>query len=60
LASGAGPAAALACAEDSIGNDLSGKISHISWNPKENVIATAAANSLYLFYGRDPKKNSEW
>lgn len=60
LASGAGSAAALASAEESLGNDLGGKISHISWNPKENVIATAAANSLYLFYGRDPKKNSEW
>lgn len=53
--SGAGPAAtaaALASAEEALGADISNKIQHLSWHPAANVIATAASNSLYLFYAR--------
>ena len=28
-----------------------GKILHMAWHPQENIIATAAANSLYFFTG---------
>ena len=27
------------------------KILHMAWHPKEDIIATAAANSLYFFSG---------
>ena len=31
--------------------DFQNKIQHLSWHPKAPVIATAAQNSLYLYYG---------
>lgn len=29
--------------------DFSSKILHTAWHPKENIIAVAATNNLYLF-----------
>jgi serine/threonine-protein phosphatase 2A regulatory subunit B len=37
--------------EEAIGQDFASKLLHLSWHPSANVIATAASNSLYLFYG---------
>lgn len=37
--------------EEAVGQDFSSKLLHLSWHPQANVIATAASNSLYLFYG---------
>ncbi|KAJ3671088.1 hypothetical protein LUZ60_008514 [Juncus effusus] len=39
-------------ATDSNGNsfDFSTKLLHLAWHPSENVIACAAANSLYMYY----------
>jgi len=31
--------------------DFQNKIQHLSWHPSAPVIATAAQNSLYLYYG---------
>ena len=39
--------------EEDVGADLSSKLLHLSWHPSANVLAAAASNSLYLFYGRD-------
>ena len=36
--------------EDAIASDYTQKMLHLSWHPEANVIATAASNSLYLFY----------
>ncbi|KAM0892299.1 hypothetical protein ACQ4PT_025839 [Festuca glaucescens] len=38
---------------DANGNsyDLSTKLLHLAWHPAENLIACAAANSLYMYYG---------
>ncbi|EFN53177.1 hypothetical protein CHLNCDRAFT_7738, partial [Chlorella variabilis] len=36
--------------EEAIAQDFSTKLLHLSWHPRANVIATAASNSLYLFY----------
>ncbi|GAB4823303.1 hypothetical protein N2152v2_010349 [Parachlorella kessleri] len=38
--------------EDAIASDYTQKMLHLSWHPEANVIATAASNSLYLFYVR--------
>ncbi|AQK42490.1 Serine/threonine protein phosphatase 2A 55 kDa regulatory subunit B beta isoform [Zea mays] len=37
---------------DANGNsyDLSTKLLHLAWHPSENLIACAAANSLYMYY----------
>lgn len=37
---------------DANGNsyDLSTKLLHLAWHPAENLIACAAANSLYMYY----------
>lgn len=32
--------------------DFQSKIQHLSWHPQAHVIATAAQNSLYLYYGK--------
>jgi hypothetical protein len=45
----------LPAAEDFITQDYSSKLLHLSWHPRANVVATAASNSLYIFYGRDNK-----
>lgn len=37
--------------EEALAQDFSSKLLHLSWHPQANVIATAASNSLYLFYG---------
>ena len=37
--------------EEAIAQDFGSKLLHLSWHPTANVIATAASNSLYLFYG---------
>ncbi len=37
--------------EEAVGQDFTSKLLHLSWHPSANVIATAASNSLYLFYG---------
>lgn len=34
--------------EEAVAQDFSSKLLHLSWHPHANVIATAAANSLYL------------
>lgn len=39
-------------AEEMLTSDFSSKALHMSWHPEANVVATAASNSLYLFYGR--------
>ena len=39
---------------EAIGQDFASKLLHLSWHPSANVIATAASNSLYLFYGKLP------
>ena len=58
---GSAAAAALASAEDTLVNELQlqNKIQHLSWHPTVNVIATAASNSLYLFYGKDAKQQQQ-
>lgn len=33
--------------------DFTKKILHTSWHPKDNVIAIAATNNLYLFYNKE-------
>lgn len=38
--------------EAALSSDLSMKLLHLSWHPGAPVVATAAANSLYIFYGR--------
>lgn len=37
--------------EEAVAQDFSSKLLHLSWHPQANVVATAASNSLYLFYG---------
>ena len=37
--------------------DFQSKIQHMSWHPEMPIIATAAQNSLYLYYGRDNKQD---
>ncbi|KDD76384.1 hypothetical protein H632_c247p1 [Helicosporidium sp. ATCC 50920] len=51
---GAGRGRSPGTAEESLGEDLSSKILRLSWHPRANVIATAAANSLYLFHAPGP------
>lgn len=43
--------------DDAITSDYSQKMLHLSWHPEANVIATAASNSLYIFYGRDGRSH---
>lgn len=33
--------------------DFTKKILHTTWHPKDNVVAIAATNNLYLFYAKD-------
>lgn len=33
--------------------DFTKKILHASWHPKENIVAIAATNNLYLYYNRE-------
>lgn len=33
--------------------DFTKKILHASWHPKDNIVAIAATNNLYLFYNRE-------
>jgi len=33
--------------------DFAKKILHASWHPKDNIVAIAATNNLYLFYNRE-------
>lgn len=40
-------------ADDAIAADYGAKLLHQSYHPHANVVATAASNSLYIFYGRD-------
>jgi serine/threonine-protein phosphatase 2A regulatory subunit B len=37
--------------------DFSKKILHTSWHPKENIIAIAATNNLYIFHGKEGFSN---
>lgn len=37
--------------------DFSKKILHTSWHPKENIIAIAATNNLYIFNGQENYAN---
>lgn len=37
--------------------DFSKKILHTSWHPKENIIAIAATNNLYIFHGKENYSN---
>lgn len=39
--------------EEAVAHDFASKLLHLSWHPRANVIATAASNSLYLFWGSD-------
>lgn len=38
--------------------DFTKKILHTSWHPKDNIIAIAATNNLYLFYNKETNPNS--
>lgn len=38
--------------------DFTKKILHTSWHPKDNIIAIAATNNLYLFYNKENNYNS--
>ena len=38
--------------------DFTKKILHTSWHPKDNIIAIAATNSLYIFYNKENTLNS--
>ncbi len=33
--------------------DFTKKILHTSWHPKDNIVAIAATNSLYVFYNKE-------
>ena len=33
--------------------DFTKKILHTTWHPKDNVVAIAAINNLYMFYAKD-------
>lgn len=50
----------LAAAEDALCSDFSAKIRHLSWHPTDNLVAAAACNALYLFYGRDGRITNPW
>lgn len=39
--------------EAALSADYSMKLLHMSWHPEANVVATAAANSLYIMFGRE-------
>ncbi|KAI3872121.1 hypothetical protein MKX03_033182 [Papaver bracteatum] len=38
---------------DAGGNDFSTKLLHLAWHPTSNVLACAAANSLYMYYAEE-------
>lgn len=38
--------------------DFTKKILHTSWHPKDNIVAIAATNSLYVFYNKENTLNS--
>ena len=38
--------------------DFTKKILHTSWHPKDNIIAIAATNSLYIFYNKENTSNA--
>ena len=38
--------------------DFTKKILHTSWHPKDNIVAIAATNSLYVFYNKENTPNS--
>ncbi|MCL7023085.1 hypothetical protein MKW94_029277 [Papaver nudicaule] len=45
---------------DAGGNDFSTKLLHLAWHPTSNVLACAAANSLYMYYAEEnPHPESE-
>lgn len=48
----AGRSGSFSAGEEALTHDFSNKLLHLSWHPQANVIATAASNSLYLFYGQ--------
>lgn len=48
----AGRSGSFSAGEEAVGQDFGSKLLHLSWHPQANVIATAASNSLYLFYGQ--------
>ena len=33
--------------------DFTKKILHTSWHPKDNIVAVAATNNLYIFQGKE-------
>jgi len=57
---GGGSGGAPLPAEDAITTDLSARVTHLSWHPSDNVIATAAQNSLYVFHGKNPSRPDFW
>jgi hypothetical protein len=38
--------------------DFTKKILHTSWHPKDNIIAIAATNNLYLFYNKEASSSA--
>lgn len=58
----AGRSGSFSAGEEAVGQDFSSKLLHLSWHPQANVIATAASNSLYLFYGQCgvPAAGADW
>ncbi len=42
---------ASAAGDEAVTADFSAKVQHLAWHPSADVIAAAAANSLYLFHG---------
>jgi serine/threonine-protein phosphatase 2A regulatory subunit B len=48
--------AAAASPEEALASDFGAKVQHLAWHPSANVVATAASNSLYVFYGRPGKQ----
>ena len=38
--------------------DFTKKILHTTWHPKDNVVAIAATNNLYMFYAKDANATS--
>eukprot|EP00887_Chlorella_sp_A99_P006675 scaffold3.g6675.t1 len=50
--SGGARRSSSAAEEAALSADYSMKLLHLSWHPEAPVVATAAANSLYLFYGQ--------
>jgi len=52
-AAAAAAAAGAAVPDPALGSDYASKLLHLAWHPEANVIACAAANSLYMYCAAD-------